>query len=76
MPKLLTRLIEELGSDQFATRQKANQELGNMDEQSAPALRKALGEPPQKGKTMMDAAQPTWIFIVFWTAPWFLASSS
>jgi hypothetical protein len=42
--KLVTRLIGELGSDQFAMRQKANQELENMDEQAGPALRKALGE--------------------------------
>jgi RNA polymerase sigma factor (sigma-70 family) len=45
-PKLLTRLIADLESGQFAVRQKAHQELDALDTQVGPALRKAQGASP------------------------------
>ena len=41
-PKRLARLMSELDSENFATRQQATQELERLAEQAAPTLRQAL----------------------------------
>jgi WD40 repeat protein len=48
-PKKLQRLLADLDSDQFDTREKAAKELANLGEQIEPALRKALeGKPSEE----------------------------
>jgi WD40 repeat protein len=44
--KQLNRLIDELGSNQFAARQRAREELEKLDERAETALRKKLADKP------------------------------
>jgi hypothetical protein len=50
-PMRLARLLADLGSADFASREKATAELGRLGEVVAPALRKALaGDPPPEAR--------------------------
>jgi hypothetical protein len=61
----LARLITELGSDDFATRQSASEELAKLGEQAIPACRRALGgksslEMRRRLDDLLDKAQRAW----------------
>lgn len=45
-PEVIARLIGDLGSDSFAVREKASQELEKLGETAEPALQKTLAEKP------------------------------
>jgi hypothetical protein len=45
-PKRIARLLESLGSDEFAVREKATAELERLGEDAVPALHKALADNP------------------------------
>jgi RNA polymerase sigma factor (sigma-70 family) len=55
-PKLVQRLLADLDSDQFATRDKAAKELATLGERIHPALRKVLeGKPSEEVRTRVKA---------------------
>jgi hypothetical protein len=54
--KLVQRLLADLDSDQFATREKAAKELAELGEQIEPSLRKALeGQPSEEVRRQIKA---------------------
>ena len=59
-PALITRLLTDLDSKQFSVRDKASQELGKLNENAEPALRKVLSGKPstevrQRVERLLDA---------------------